>query len=298
MADAGAAPPLPTQKTPGWEFTDLSGLDLGAYTAADGGDPEARPRADAVLNPPRREPTWSRWTAPLSTAPRSKCGRRRPPVRAAGGPAGRRPRALPAPARDARPPDRQGRSLRRPQRRRLAWRSAGLRPARQAPGGPAQIAAVQDADGLATSFRTLIVARGGRRGRGLGAVALHRLKSGRRLQHRHRDLGRPRRQPALRHRPGPRRARAGSSAPSEPRWSATRTSTGSPWASARHAARSGWRRRSPEPARAPGDRRLRRQRQPSTSTSTPPRSMPRRTPPRTSPSAASSRSRPPPSGAG
>ena len=52
MADAGAAPPLPTQKTRGWEFTDLSGLDLDAYAPATGGDPEARSRADGVLNPP------------------------------------------------------------------------------------------------------------------------------------------------------------------------------------------------------------------------------------------------------
>ena len=52
MADAGAAPPLPTQKTRGWEFTDLSELDLDAYTEAADGDPEARSRADGVLNPP------------------------------------------------------------------------------------------------------------------------------------------------------------------------------------------------------------------------------------------------------
>ena len=31
-----AAPPLPDQKTKGWEFTDLSGLDLEAYAAAEG----------------------------------------------------------------------------------------------------------------------------------------------------------------------------------------------------------------------------------------------------------------------
>ena len=52
MADAGAAPPLPTQKTRGWEFTDLSELDLDAYAEATDGDPEARSRADGVLNPP------------------------------------------------------------------------------------------------------------------------------------------------------------------------------------------------------------------------------------------------------
>jgi Fe-S cluster assembly protein SufD len=52
LADAGAAPPLPTQKTRGWEFTDLSELDLDAYSPAPEGDAEARSRADGVLNPP------------------------------------------------------------------------------------------------------------------------------------------------------------------------------------------------------------------------------------------------------
>src|SRR3954471_12304992 len=53
LADAGAAPPLPTQKTRGWEFTDLSELDLEAYARAPEGDVEAaRSRADGVLNPP------------------------------------------------------------------------------------------------------------------------------------------------------------------------------------------------------------------------------------------------------
>ncbi len=48
----GAAPPLPTQKTRGWEFTDLSELDLDAYSPAPEADAEARSRADGVLNPP------------------------------------------------------------------------------------------------------------------------------------------------------------------------------------------------------------------------------------------------------
>ena len=59
MADrqsGGAPPPLPTEKTPGWEFTDLSGLDLDSYSPADGGDPDARSRADAILNPPGDTP--------------------------------------------------------------------------------------------------------------------------------------------------------------------------------------------------------------------------------------------------
>ena len=55
MAESGP-PPLPTQKTPGWEFTDLSGLDLEAYSPATGGDAAARSRADAILNPPGDTP--------------------------------------------------------------------------------------------------------------------------------------------------------------------------------------------------------------------------------------------------
>ncbi|MGZ8676137.1 MAG: Fe-S cluster assembly protein SufD [Solirubrobacterales bacterium] len=47
---------LPTTKTPGWEFTDLSELTEADFTAANGADPEARDRADAVLNPPAGAP--------------------------------------------------------------------------------------------------------------------------------------------------------------------------------------------------------------------------------------------------
>ena len=31
MAEVATLPPLPDQKTKGWEFTDLSGLDLDSY---------------------------------------------------------------------------------------------------------------------------------------------------------------------------------------------------------------------------------------------------------------------------
>jgi Fe-S cluster assembly protein SufD len=55
LAESGP-PPLPTQKTPGWEFTDLSELDLDAYSPATDGDAEARSRADAILNPPGDTP--------------------------------------------------------------------------------------------------------------------------------------------------------------------------------------------------------------------------------------------------
>jgi Fe-S cluster assembly protein SufD len=52
-AALAAPPPLPTQKTPGWEFTDLSDLDLDAYPVADGGDPAARERVGPVLEIPK-----------------------------------------------------------------------------------------------------------------------------------------------------------------------------------------------------------------------------------------------------
>jgi len=50
LADAGAAPPLPTQKTRGWEFTDLSELDLDAYVAARGGENFGWPAMEHGVN--------------------------------------------------------------------------------------------------------------------------------------------------------------------------------------------------------------------------------------------------------
>ena len=243
MADAGAAPPLPTQKTRGWEFTDLSELDLDAYAAATGGDPEARSRADGVLNPPEGSDHLVVQVdgATLEGASVDVDGDGRPhePLVASLESSLER---FPAPPRDARRAGAGRRSIRRAQRQRLARRGARLRAAgqtarssgadRRRPGRRGHGALLPDADR----------ARGGGRGRGLGAVALHRLQPGFPLQHRHRDLGRARRQPPLRHRPGSQRAQPGSSAPSAPRWSATRTSTGWHSASAQLEARSGWRR--------------------------------------------------------
>ena len=47
---------LPTTKTPGWEFTDLAELAEADFAVPNGADPEARERADAVLNPPEAAP--------------------------------------------------------------------------------------------------------------------------------------------------------------------------------------------------------------------------------------------------
>ncbi len=44
--------PLPTAKTRGWEFTDLAELIEADFELPSAIDPEARSRADAVLNPP------------------------------------------------------------------------------------------------------------------------------------------------------------------------------------------------------------------------------------------------------
>ena len=299
MADAGAAPPLPTQKTRGWEFTDLSGLDLEAYTEAPDGDDEARSRADGVLNPPEgsdhlvvqvdgsvleggsvdvegdgrpHEPLVASLEASLERFPhlREMLG------------------AL-APAR---------RSIRRPQRRCLARRGARLRAPRQAARGSGA-----DRGGAGRRRRGALLPhadrpRGGRRGGGLGAMALHGFESGLALQHGHRGLGRPRREPPLRHRPGTQRARLG----------------------LRHPARRGRARRAPRLGRArvrfrarqgpdgdpprrigfqrTGDRRLRRQRLPASRLRHHPGARAPRTRPPISPSAASSRNPRPRSGAG
>lgn len=42
---------LPDQKQKGWEFTDLAGLDLDRFTAAEDGDPEAAEAAVRLLSP-------------------------------------------------------------------------------------------------------------------------------------------------------------------------------------------------------------------------------------------------------
>jgi Fe-S cluster assembly protein SufD len=158
LADVGAAPPLPTQKTRGWEFTDLSALDLDAYTAASDGDPEARARADGVLNPPEGTDHLvvqvdgavleggsvdvegdGRPHEPLVASLESSL-ERFPHLREMLG-------AL-APADDPFVARNDG-----------AWRGGALVyvPRGRRLEAPALISAVQDADGAALSFRTLIV---------------------------------------------------------------------------------------------------------------------------------------------
>ena len=92
-------------------------------------------------------------------------------------------------------------------------------------------------------------ARGGRRGRGLGAVPLRRRRVRDAAQHRRRARRRAERQAALRLRPGPQREVVDLRRPARRGRSATASSTGSRSASAPRAAACGWRPSSP--ARAP-----------------------------------------------
>jgi Fe-S cluster assembly protein SufD len=160
LAESGP-PPLPTQKTPGWEFTDLSELELDAYSPAADGDLGARERADAVLNPPEGTPRVVQVDGTTLD----------------GG-------AAEAPG-DGRPSEPLVSSLdagleRFPHLREMlgslaghedpfvarndeAWRGGALIyvPRGKRLEQPAQVAAIQDADRSALSFRTLIVVEEG-----------------------------------------------------------------------------------------------------------------------------------------
>jgi Fe-S cluster assembly protein SufD len=157
LADAGAAPPLPTHKTPGWEFTDLSELDLDAYSPATEGDPAARSRADAVLNAPDGTPRVVQVDgASLDGAAVEAAGDGHPaePLVASLDAAFERfPRLREMLGRLA------GHDDPFVARNDAAWRGGALIyvPKGKRLETPAQVAAVQDADHASVSFRTLIV---------------------------------------------------------------------------------------------------------------------------------------------
>jgi Fe-S cluster assembly protein SufD len=158
LADAAAAPPLPTQKTRGWEFTDLSDLDLEAYAAATDGDPEARARADGVLNPPEGSDhlVVQVDAAVLEGASVEVEGDGRPhePLVASLESSLERFPHLREMLGSLAPSDDPFVA-----RNDAAWRGGALVyvPRGKRLETPAQIAAVQDAEGAAVSFRTLIV---------------------------------------------------------------------------------------------------------------------------------------------
>jgi Fe-S cluster assembly protein SufD len=149
-------PPLPTQKTPGWEFTDLSGLDLDAYAPASDGDLGARERADAVLNAPEGAPAVVQVDTP--SEPDAA-------VASNGGPSD--PLVLRLDQATTLYPelvrDKLGSLIDHDDpfvaRNDPAWRGGAFVyvPAGKRLEAPAQLAAILDADGSALTYRTLIV---------------------------------------------------------------------------------------------------------------------------------------------
>ena len=146
---------LPTTKTPGWEFTDLSDLVEADFALPNGGDPSARERADAVLNPPEQAPrvvqvdgTTVEGEAPQGEAPSE------PVVTTLAAAAERYPELVGARLGSIAAPDDPFVA-----RNDAAWRGGAFIyvPAGKRLPEPAQIAAVHDSDGVAIGFRTLIV---------------------------------------------------------------------------------------------------------------------------------------------
>jgi Fe-S cluster assembly protein SufD len=156
-AAATDLPPLPTEKTPGWEFTDLSGLDLDSFADAPEGDASARERADAVLNPPEGGPALVQVDGSVVEAPASNGAGEELPAEPLV--------ASLADARERYPAlgDRIG-SLADSEdpfvaRNDAAWRGGALVyvPAGKRLEAPVQLSAVRDAEGAALFYRTLIV---------------------------------------------------------------------------------------------------------------------------------------------
>ena len=148
---------LPTAKTPGWEFTDLSELIEADFAIPNGADPSARERADAVLNAPDGVP---RVVQVDGTSVEGSDGAgsgelpSEPTVTTLAAAAELYPELVAARLGSLAPRDDPFVA-----RNDAAWRGGAFVyvPAGERLEGPAQIAAVHDADGVALGFRTLIV---------------------------------------------------------------------------------------------------------------------------------------------
>jgi Fe-S cluster assembly protein SufD len=148
---------LPTAKTPGWEFTDLTELVEADFAIPNGADPAARERADAVLNPPDGVPRVVQVDGTTVEAAEGAAGGERPSeptVTTLAEAAERFPELIAARLGSLAPADDPFVA-----RNEAAWRGGAFVyvPAGQRLEGPAQIAAVHDAEGVALGFRTLIV---------------------------------------------------------------------------------------------------------------------------------------------
>jgi Fe-S cluster assembly protein SufD len=152
---------LPSQKTKGWEFTDLTELIEADFAVPVEADPAVRENADAVLNPPEETPRVVQIDATMldGTAP------------AGPGPVPTEPVVTSLAAAAELYPEivreRLGSLVASDDpfvaRNDAAWRGGAFVyvPAGQRLEGPAQIAAVHDADQAALGFRTLIVVEEG-----------------------------------------------------------------------------------------------------------------------------------------
>jgi Fe-S cluster assembly protein SufD len=148
---------LPSQKTKGWEFTDLSELIELDFEVPTEADPAVREHADAVLNPPEDAPR-------VVQIDQTMLDGAAPP---ASGPAPTEPVVTSLAAAAELYPDlvrdRLGSLVASDDpfvaRNDAAWRGGAFVyvPAGQRLEAPAQIAAIHDADRAALGFRTLIV---------------------------------------------------------------------------------------------------------------------------------------------
>ncbi len=148
---------LPTTKTPGWEFTDLSELVEQDFRLPNGADPEARSHADAVLNAPDGAQSVVQIdNTPIEAAEVEPDGERpaEPVVTSLAAAAELYPALL---------AERLGSLAARDDpfvaRNDAAWRGGAFVyvPKGMRLESPAQIAAVHDADSAALGFRTVIV---------------------------------------------------------------------------------------------------------------------------------------------
>jgi Fe-S cluster assembly protein SufD len=148
---------LPSQKTRGWEFTDLSELVEEDFEVPTEADPAAREQADAVLNPPEGAPCVVQLDATMldGDAPPASGGKPSEPVI-----------TTLAAATELYPDlvrERLGSLVASDDpfvaRNDAAWRGGAFVyvPAGARLEGPAQIEAIHDADRAALGFRTLIV---------------------------------------------------------------------------------------------------------------------------------------------
>ncbi|HEU4979901.1 MAG TPA: Fe-S cluster assembly protein SufD [Solirubrobacterales bacterium] len=148
---------LPSQKTRGWEFTDLSELVEEDFEVPTEADPAAREQADAVLNPPEGAPCVVQLDATMldGEAPPASGGKPSEPVI-----------TTLAAATELYPDlvrERLGSLVASDDpfvaRNDAAWRGGAFVyvPAGARLEGPAQIEAIHDADRAALGFRTLIV---------------------------------------------------------------------------------------------------------------------------------------------